>query len=577
MERRGTAFQAVGSSGILPESFPVTAKMAVLPTGTDACVTWARGSLRGYAASLCYTLHMNRDQQLQALHSHGTFDLAIIGGGATGLGTAVDAASRGHSVVLIEQSDFAKGTSSRSTKLVHGGVRYLKQGNISLVLEALRERGLLCQNAPHLVHSVPFVIPTYHWWESPFYGIGLKMYDGLAGRLGLEPSRFLNRDEVIQILPNIETDHLTGGVIYHDGQFDDSRLAINLAQTAAEQGALVINYLRCEGFIKEAAHIVGVITKDTETGTTHEIRARAVINATGVFVDELRRQDEPDAAALVSPSQGVHVVLPREFLPGNAAIMIPKTDDGRVLFAVPWHGRLVVGTTDTAVAQTSLEPRALPEEIEFIFRQLGRYLARDPRPEDVLSVYAGLRPLVKAQAGNTAALSRDHLISIADSGLLTITGGKWTTYRKMAQDVVDHAEVIASLEHRPCVTQTLPVHAACVVEEASAPLKTYGADARAIQDLIRERPELAALLHPRLEFLSAEVVWHARHEMARTVEDVLARRTRALLLDARASMEAAPRVASLLAHELGKDQAWEQEQVKAYLELAAGYVLSSNL
>ncbi len=518
---------------------------------------------------------MNRDTSLTALKSATRpFDIAIVGGGATGLGAAVDAASRGHTVCLIEQSDFAKGTSSRSTKLVHGGVRYLKQGNVSLVLEALRERGLLCRNAPHLVHSIPFVIPSYRWWEGPFYGIGLKVYDGLAGRLGLEPSRFLSKEEVVELLPTIETEHLTGGVIYHDGQFDDSRLAVNLAQTAAEHGAVLLNHTRCDGLIKERGHIAGITAADLENGGPLEIRARCVINATGVFADELRAKDEPSAPAMLSPSQGIHLVLPRDFLPGDAAIMIPKTDDGRVLFAVPWHGRLVVGTTDTPVENASLEPRALPEEINFVLTHAARYLTRDPRPADVLSVFAGLRPLVKHDAAaSTAALSRDHLIAVSASGLITITGGKWTTYRKMAEDVIDHAELIGHLDHRPCGTHSLAVHGSTAETIAEENLRPYGSDAAAIRDLIRQQPALAGRIHPSLEFQKAEIVWHVRHEMARTVEDVLARRIRALLLNARASAEAAETVAELMAGELGRDAKWISEQAASYRSLAKGYQL----
>jgi len=503
------------------------------------------------------------------------FDIAIIGGGASGLGAAVDAASRGHRVLLVEQADFAKGTSSRSTKLVHGGVRYLKQGNVPLVLEALRERGLLCRNAPHLVHSQPFIIPAYHWWERPFYGIGLKVYDGLAGKLGLEPSRYLSREEVIELLPNIEQQDLSGGVIYHDGQFDDSRLAINLAQTAAGHGATVLNYVRCTGLVKDGTHITGLRLRDEESGREMEARARAVINATGVFADAVRRMDDVGASPMLSPSQGIHLVLPREFLPGDTAIMIPKTDDGRVLFAVPWHGRVVVGTTDTPVNEASLEPLALPEEIEFIFTQISRYLTRDPTRADVLSVFAGLRPLIKADVGSTAALSRDHLITISDSGLITLAGGKWTTYRKMAEDVIDHAEMIGALAHRVCITHNLPVHGSQSDAADATHLRYYGSDAAGIRALIRDDSALGTPLHPRLEFLKAEVIWHVRHEMARTVEDVLARRTRALLLDARASIEAVPIVAALMAAEMEKNAEWAVEQVRQYRDLSAGYCLDA--
>ncbi|MDP1589953.1 MAG: glycerol-3-phosphate dehydrogenase/oxidase [Prosthecobacter sp.] len=518
---------------------------------------------------------MNRERLFSQLVSHsGPFDVAIIGGGATGLGAAVDAASRGHSVVLIEQSDFAKGTSSRSTKLVHGGVRYLKQGNISLVLEALRERGLLCKNAPHLVHSLPFVIPSYHWWEGPFYGIGLKVYDTLAGQLGLEPSRYLSREEMMDLLPTLETEGLDGGVVYHDGQFDDARLAIHLARTAVNHGAITLNHTRCRGLMKENGHIIGVKAECIETGRQHEIRARCVINATGVFVDDVRRMDDAKTENIVAPSQGVHLVLPREFLPGDSAIMIPKTDDGRVLFAVPWHGRVIIGTTDTPVEQASVEPRALPEEIDFLMTHAARYLTRDPRPCDVLSVFAGLRPLVAAKnAESTAALSRDHTILVSDSGLITITGGKWTTYRRMAEDVIDHAEMVGGIGVRHCVTHDLKIHGSATVLPKDDPLAVYGSDATEIRDLAAKEPEWARKVHPLLDLTCAEVIFHTRHEMARTVGDVLARRSRSLLFDAQASMNAAPRVAAIMARELNWDAETIDHQVDRFQKLASGYIL----
>lgn len=526
---------------------------------------------------------MNRERLLSQLSAHsGPFDIAIIGGGATGLGAAVDAAARGHSVVLIEQSDFAKGTSSRSTKLVHGGVRYLKQGNVSLVLEALRERGLLVRNAPHLVHSLPFVIPSYHWWEGPFYGIGMKVYDTLAGQLGLEPSRSLSREEIIELLPTLETEGLSGGVVYHDGQFDDARLAIHLARTAVNHGAIVLNHTRCVGLMKENGHVMGVKAECVETGLQHEIRARSVINATGVFVDDIRRMDEPKAEAMVAPSQGVHLVLPREFLPGDSAIMIPKTDDGRVLFAVPWHGRVIIGTTDTPVHHAALEPRALPDEIEFLMTHAARYLTRDPQPSDVLSIYAGLRPLVAVKekdagtgssSSSTAALSRDHTILVAESGLITITGGKWTTYRRMAEDVIDHAEMVGGIGLRHCTTHTLMIHGSATVLDPHDPLAVYGSDAAEIRALATENPEWAGKVHPKLDLTCAEVVFHARHEMARTVGDVLARRSRSLLLDAQASMSAGPRVGALMAAELGWDAEKTWHEVDRFQKLACGYIL----
>lgn len=519
---------------------------------------------------------MNRTETLKYLSPPAQpFDLIVVGGGATGLGTAVDAASRGHRVLLVEAGDFACGTSSRSTKLVHGGVRYLKQGNISLVLEALRERGLLYRNAPHLVHNLSFVIPTYTWWEGPFYGIGMKVYDGLAGKLGLSPSRWLSKEEVLERIPTVETENLTGGVEYHDGQFDDARLAVHLAQTAVDCGAQVANYLRCTGLLKDNGALTGVQLVDSLDGRHYEVHGRAVVNATGVFVDALRKRDDPSAKEMVTVSQGIHIVLPKRFLPGNSAVMIPKTADGRVLFCVPWHGHVVVGTTDTPLSTSLEEPRALQEERDFILKHAALFLTRDPQPEDVLSIFAGLRPLVKSgDASHTAALSRDHTVVVASSGLITVTGGKWTTYRKMAEDVVDQAERVGHLESRGCATRHLHIHGWTQAPITEPNLALYGADADGIRQLMKARPALQEALHPKLPYQKAEVIWHVRHEMAQTVEDVLSRRTRALLLNARASVEAAPAVAALMAVELGKDAGWVQEQIAAYQTFAKGYIFT---
>lgn len=518
---------------------------------------------------------MNRDAMLAALDgTDEPWDLLIIGGGATGLGCAIDAASRGYRTVLLEQHDFAKGTSSRSTKLVHGGVRYLQQGNVALVLDALKERGRLLANAPHLVRDLPFVVPNYAWWEGPFYGIGLKMYDLLAGRSGFGRSKRLSRDETLERIPTLEPEGLDGGVLYFDGQFDDARLAINMAQTAAEQGAILLNYVRVTGLLAEHGEVTGVQAQDGETGEERTIRARVVINATGVFTDSIRRMDDPEAAPMVTPSQGVHIVLDRDFLPGETAIMVPKTDDGRVLFAIPWHDRVVIGTTDSPVDEAVLEPRALDEEVEFLLRHAARYLTRDPKPEDVQSVFAGLRPLVgNPDADSTADLSRDHTLHISPSGLVTITGGKWTTYRHMAEDTIDRAALLAGLPERPCATVSLQLHGAHPNAEAFGDLANYGSDAPALQALFREDERYAVVLHPGRPTRAGHVVWAVRHEMARTVEDVLARRTRTLLLDARASLAMAPQVAALMAEELGWDDAEAARQVATYQALAEEYLL----
>jgi glycerol-3-phosphate dehydrogenase len=528
---------------------------------------------------------MQRDAMLERLRAGDEFDVLVVGGGATGLGAALEAAARGHRVALIERDDFAKGTSSRSTKLVHGGVRYLKQGNVALVRTALRERGRLLRNAPHLTRNLAFVIPNYSYWDGFFYGTGLTLYDWLAGKLSLGASHRVNRAEALRLLPTVAPAGLVGGVLYHDGQFDDARLAIALAQTAAEQGAVVVNYCTCTGFIKnETGRIVGARVRNDEAaasgsgagerGGEFTVRAKVVINATGVFVDELRRLDDAQVGPLLTVSQGIHIVLPKRFLPGVAALMVPKTADGRVLFAVPWHDCVVVGTTDTPVAQASTEPRALDEERAFVMSHAGKYLAEAPTTGDVLSVFAGLRPLVRTGgAGRTASLSRDHTLVVSAGGLVTITGGKWTTYRQMGEEVVDRAEALAGL---PCRSGESPTVALRIHGWQAGPVDElgyggYGADAAAIRALAAQHPELSEALHPQFAILRAEVVWQARHEMARTVEDVLARRTRALLLNARASIEAAPVVARLLAGELGRDEAWQRAQVDAYTQLARGY------
>ncbi len=522
---------------------------------------------------------MNREEMLGAMErADKPWDFLIIGGGATGLGCAIEAASRGYRTLLVEQSDFAKGTSSRSTKLVHGGVRYLQQGNVALVLEALKERGLMLKNAPHLVHNLPFIVPNYDWWEGPFYGIGLKMYDLLAGRAGIGRSKNLSKSKTIELIPTIDPEGLNGGVIYHDGQFDDARLAINMATTAAEQGAVILNYMKCIDLIQNAGEVCGGAVRDEETGREFEIPARVVINATGVFADAIMQMADPDLEPMIVPSQGVHIVLDRSFLPGDTAIMVPRTDDGRVLFAIPWLDRVVVGTTDTPVDETPLEPRPEASELQFLLEHAARYLIKDPTPADVLSTFTGLRPLVGtpgAEAG-TASLSRDHTLHVTKTGLVTITGGKWTTYRKMGEDTIDMAATLASLDDRPSVTRNLAIHGYHRNTQSFGALAQYGSDAPAIENLIRQDDRYARPLHPSRSTRAGEVVWAVRNEMARTVEDFLSRRTRTLLLDARISMEMAPAVAELMSEELGHDDAWARDQVERYRTLAQGYVIDDG-
>ena len=515
---------------------------------------------------------MKREKMLRNLRERTEpWDIAVIGGGATGVGVAVDAAARGFDVVLLEAHDFGKGTSSRSTKLVHGGVRYLEQGNVSLVMSALKERGLLRQNAPHLVHDLAFVVPNYTWWEAPFYGIGLKLYDLLAGKYGFGASRLLSREETLARLPALEPEELRGGVVYYDGQFDDSRLLIHLAMTAAEHGATLVNYCHVTGLLRDdEGYVNGLTARDEETGEQTTLFARIVVNATGVFTDSVRRMADPQAEQLVVTSQGIHLVFDPSFLRSETALMVPKTSDGRVLFVIPWHGHAVAGTTDTPVDTPSLEPRALDEEIDFILETAGRYLSRPPTRADVLSVYVGLRPLVKGD-GKTSALSRDHVIDVDRSGLLTITGGKWTTYRHMAEDCVDHAITLGRLRDEPCPTKNLHIHGYMENSSELGDLEVYGADAEQIKALAAADPELGKRLHPALPVIGAEIVWAAREEMARTVEDALARRTRALFLNARAAMEMATAAASLMARELNRDRDWAITQTSAFRQLAQQY------
>jgi len=518
---------------------------------------------------------MKRSEMLdRAIDPASAWDLLVIGGGATGLGVGVDAAARGHKTLLLEAADFAKGTSGRSTKLVHGGVRYLQQGNVALVMEALRERGRLRRNAPHLVRDLAFVVPSYDWWESPFYGIGLKVYDALAGRYGFGRSKMLSKERVVEAIPTIDREGLRGGTLYYDGQFDDARLAINLATTAAEQGAALVNYMGVTGLMKDRdGHIEGVHALDEETGQTHEIRAKVVINATGPFSDAVRRMDRADAPNLIAPSQGVHIVVDQSFLPGETAIMVPRTDDGRVMFAIPWRDVALIGTTDTPIDDVSLEPVPLRKEIEFILETANEYLARDIDVSDVKSVFAGIRPLAKAGGGDdTASISREHAILIDPvSGLLTIAGGKWTTYRRMGEQVVDNAETLAGLEQVECSTKRLPIHGHHEHAERFGDLAEYGADAPEIESIVRNDESLGERIHPDLPIIGAEIVWAAREEMARTVDDALSRRTRALILDAAAASAAAPRVAELLARELSRDEAWAAEQARRFQNLARSY------
>ncbi|MFW5490334.1 MAG: FAD-dependent oxidoreductase [Desulfovibrio sp.] len=520
---------------------------------------------------------MKRSDNIRQIEdSSRVWDFIVIGGGATGLGSALDAAARGYSVLLLEQGDFAEATSSRSTKMVHGGVRYLAQGNISLVMEALHERGLLRENAPHMCYNQKFVVPDYKWWGLPYYGVGLKAYDMLARKYSFGSSQILFKKSVVREIPGVLQDHLKGGVTYHDGQFDDARLAITLAKTMADLGGVPVNYMRVTGLIKSSGFVVGVQAEDKLSGETYEIKGKAVINATGIFTDDVMNMDNSDHKKLIAPSQGIHVVIDRQFLGGSTGIMVPKTDDGRVIFFVPWHGKVVVGTTDTPIDHVCTEPKPFDEEIDFLVDHSSRYLTKPFTRADIRSVFTGIRPLISAgkEGGKTSALSRDHFLTVSPNKLLTIAGGKWTTYRHMAEDCIDNAIKMGGLTFRPCATTHLKLHGYTETYDHNDHMHVYGSEAAEVRALAGELPELDAPMHERLPYSWLEVVWAVRHECALSVADALARRTRALILDAKAAAEAAPKAAEIMAAELGRDEQWIKTQVEQFTELSRNYTVS---
>jgi glycerol-3-phosphate dehydrogenase len=515
----------------------------------------------------------DRAEKLRSLESE--FDVLVIGGGATGLGIAVDASTRGFRTALVEAGDFAQATSSRATKLVHGGVRYLVSGQMHLVYEALRERKLMMQNAPHLVHPLAFVTPAYRWSDLPFYGSRLKLYDLLAGSSSIGRTRLLNAKETRSLVPGIQAKDLKGSIVYYDGQFDDARMALALARTAENYAAVVLNYVKFLRPIKENGKLAGGVVQDVESGEICEIRAKMVINATGIFVDEIRTQDDPASSQLLRISRGTHIVLPSEVLGDGSAIMVPKTRDRRLIFAIPWLGRVLIGTTDLPATEARVEPGFDESEIGYLIETINPFLSRPIAEEDILSIFSGLRPLISETAATTAKISREHRIDISRSGLVTVAGGKWTTYRRMAEDTLNFAIKRGLLPKMKCVTKELKLHGATTTFEPDS-LSRYGTDAVHVRNLISADGLFAKKLDEELPFLRAEVIFAVRQEMARTVEDVLSRRTRALLLNARAAVRAAPVTAQVLATELGRDKTWADEQIRTFGELARNsYMLSS--
>ncbi|MFO1064383.1 MAG: FAD-dependent oxidoreductase [Pirellulales bacterium] len=537
-----------------------------------------------------FSRNEQRDRASDASQSRFVWDIVVIGGGASGVGIALDAATRGYQVCLVERFDFGKGTSSRSTKLVHGGVRYLRQGNISLVREALHERALLLKNAPHVSRPLPFIIPCRNSFEWLFYAAGMKVYDSLAGRHNVASSRSLNREDVLERAATLDAQRCYAGVLYYDGQFDDSRLLINLAQTAVNHGACVLNYAEAVGLEQTGNRVTAVRCLDHETGEELRLEGRVIINAAGPFCDAVRRMASEGLPSLTAASQGIHLVLDKRFLPGNTAVIVPKTPDGRVVFLIPWHDRTIVGTTDTPISETNIEPRALETEIDFLLELASRYLVHSPQRSDVLSVFAGIRPLVQSSSSSkTSSLSRDHTIEDTCPGMLTITGGKWTTYRRMAEDCVNRAADVGGLERRPSVTRSLPIHGSGAdrrkessgspdpVSIEEDPLAVYGSDRGGIEMLIRSDESLGERIDPRLNVLKAQIVWSVRREMARTLDDVLCRRTRAILLDADATWTAAQGAVQTLAEELNRDQAWQIAELERFRAIVDVHRMSASV
>lgn len=521
---------------------------------------------------------ISREQQITCLNETKEWDFIVIGGGASGLGIAVDAASRGFKTVLFEQVDFAKGTSSKSTKLVHGGVRYLAQGNIDLVKEALEERGILAKNAHHLFKNQTFIIPNYKWWQGYYYALGLKIYDLLSKKLSLGKSVLINSKKTLACLPNLKKENLSSGVIYHDGQFDDSRLAINLAQTAIEQGATVLNYFKVKSILKDKqGKNEGVSVVDVETDNIYHIKSKCIINAAGIFTDKILKKNDPTHKKTVVPSRGIHLVLDKSFLNSDYAVMIPKTSDGRVLFIIPWNEKVLVGTTDTPIQKKTLDPVASKAEINFILKNVKLYLNRVPKKEDILSVFAGLRPLAapKEDDTKTKEVSRSHKIIVSESGLITIVGGKWTTYRKMAEDVVNKSIQVHNYHPVKSKTKDLKIHGNNFNTSNSKEdyLSTYGSDAKAIKKLEESNILYSQKIHVNFNFTVVQVIWAVRYEMARSVEDVLARRIRLLFLDAKTAIEASPFVAKIMANEFNRNEAWIEEQIEKFKKVAESYVI----
>lgn len=542
---------------------------------------------------------MERQRNIAQL-ANEQFDVLVIGGGITGAGVALDAVTRGYKVALVEKADFASGTSSKSTKLVHGGIRYLPNFDFALVHEALVERGLLLQNAPFLVRPVGFVLPIYegdlHPVGMPFttpkgvglsrlLDIGLWMYDNMAGRRNISKHRHLSREEVLRLAPTLITDGLKEGFIYYDAQTNDAYLTLALIRTAARYGATVANYAEVTSFVIEDDKIAGAHLTDKITNQTCTARARHVINATGIFSEQVEAMTGTESQVQIEPSKGVHLVLSREKLRlGNDAIVLPETEDKRILFIVPWESRVIFGTTDTGTGDLD-HPTASPEDIAYLLKYLNRYLSVDITEDDIISTYVGYRPLVKPRdtaKHSTARLSRTHAVLEHSSGLVSIVGGKLTTYRRMAQDTVDVLSRRDGIKKPVHPTQAIPLqgsagwpHVKHEVAKKGLALgitpktlehlnNSFGTEAMTLINLVAQNKELAGKLIDDLPYIKAEVIYSCRHSMAMTPHDVLARRTSIILEDHQRGLGVVDEVAQLMAPELNWSQAQQQEQAATY-------------
>ncbi|KAH8283525.1 hypothetical protein KR018_004947, partial [Drosophila ironensis] len=543
-----------------------------------------------------------RPQQIKSLMGDQDFDVLIIGGGATGAGCALDSVTRGLKTALVEQDDFASGTSSRSTKLIHGGVRYLQKAILGLdfeqyrmVKEALQERATMLESAPHLTHALPIMLPVYTWWQVPYYWVGIKCYDLVAGDRNVKSSYYLSKKDALELFPMLKKDKLCGAIVYYDGQQDDARMCLAVALTAARYGATVCNHVEVKELLKKddgsgKQVLCGAKVKDHISGKEFTVKAKCIINAAGPFTDNIRKMDDPITKNICSPSSGVHIVLPGYYSPDQMGLLDPSTSDGRVIFFLPWKGHTIAGTTDVP-CKVNRTPIPTGKEIQFILNEVRKYLDMEVRSGDVLSAWSGIRPLVSdPNKHDTQSLARNHIVHVSPSNLVTIAGGKWTTYRVMAEHTIDAAIKACDLtpKHRHTMTTSLKIEGAqgwtptmyirlvqdcgleCEVAQHLA--KSYGDRAFAVSKMAsltgKRWPIIGNRIHPEFPYIDAEIRYGVR-EYACTAVDMIARRLRLAFLNVQAAQEALPLIVDIMGEELNWSKDKKERQIKAATDFLA--------